>query len=106
MTPDPIVGPVWVTQYALGEGILKFEEARHCMGVSDTLISVTEEGHHMTYLKPHWHTTEAEALARFEQMRSDAIKTAERKIKRLKSLKSAIIRSVKYRMKLSTGESK
>jgi hypothetical protein len=72
---------VWVTKYALSQGIIKMEVEN----ISDDMV--VEVGAFRTYYhKPHWHETEEEAVAHAEKMRKKKVASLQKKIGELTNL--------------------
>lgn len=78
----------WVTKYALTEGIQAIW-AEDYFDVSDRMIRrITDNGYYMAFFhKPHWHLTEADAVAHAEKMRVAKIKSLQKQIAKLEALK-------------------
>jgi hypothetical protein len=79
---------VWVTKYALSEGILVYDEAEVCSDISNTMITVHMHGKGLdpTFHKPDWYRSEAEAKARAEAMRKAKIETLKKQINKFEKL--------------------
>ena len=80
--PDTI--KVFITKYALTDGIVE-KDAELCD--DNKMIKVKEKGCFVTYFHGEdWHRTRESAVKRAEIMRDRAIKSAEKKIAKLKNL--------------------
>ncbi len=75
---DVILPVVYVTKYALTQGILVCHNATHCRNVSEKMIEARLGQYKSYFHRPDWHTTEAEALARAEEMRRAKIKSIQK----------------------------
>ena len=75
----------WVTKYALTTGIDKVS-GNVCHGISSEMLSYGTQSFHATAHGDEWHRTEAEAVARAEQMRLKKIAGLEKQIAKLKKL--------------------
>lgn len=80
---------IWVTKYALTDGVRKFEVPAG--DVDDRMVVIRPQSlHEMTWYVHgkgrDWHQSEEEALKRAEVMRVDKIASAERQIQRLRNL--------------------
>jgi hypothetical protein len=73
---------VWITKYALTEGIFECE-ADQCVDTSDKMI----KSGHTYYHKPHWHTSEAEAKQRVLAMIAAKEKSIRKILKKIEELK-------------------
>lgn len=87
MTPRPTIR-VWITKYALTQGILQADDAEVCVDINPGMIRVPSMGTSAMFHGEgrQWHRTEASALKRAEQMRRDRIKSLERQIGKLKGM--------------------
>ena len=75
---------VFITKYALTDGIIE-KDAELCD--DNKMIKVMEKGCFATYFHGEdWHRTRESAVKRAEIMRDRAIKSAEKKIAKLKNL--------------------
>jgi hypothetical protein len=78
---------VYVTKYALTQGILE-EEATL---VGEARIKVSGDSSrgvfHAFYYKPDWYETREEAVARAEEMRKRKIASLEKSLKKFKNMK-------------------
>lgn len=72
---------IWVSKYALTKGILKVENAE----TSDDFPIIAMCGY-VSYYGNDWHRTEAEAIARAEEMRVAKIKSLEKQITKLRAM--------------------
>jgi hypothetical protein len=79
---------IWVTQYALTQGIFECE-AMTCLTSDPTGKMVKKVGG--TYMeifhKPHWHETREAAVARAEEMRKNKISSLKKSITKMEALK-------------------
>ena len=75
---------VFITKYALTDGIIE-KDAELCD--DNKMIKVSGKGYFTTYFHGEdWHRTRESAVKRAEIMRDRAIKSAEKKIAKLKNL--------------------
>ena len=82
MSDEPKLMRVWITQYALTQGI--FEKDVEWREGSST---VARSAPYLTiYRKPDWHLTKAEAVGQAEAMREKKVASLIRSIERLKAL--------------------
>jgi hypothetical protein len=74
---------IYVTRYALTEGIQKKKACR----VVGEIVLCSDPGHLDAYFhRPDWHETLAEAKAHAEKMRVKKIASLEKQLERLKAL--------------------
>lgn len=77
---------VWITKWALSEGIVEREaQATHVNG----MIGIIGDSGYMTYLHnegTHWHRSHADAVIRADAMRLKKIASLKQQIKRLENL--------------------
>ena len=89
MDNDPILPKIWIPKYALTQGVLVATDVRHCVRVSDKMVEVPAGRGSTSFTayfhKPHWHTTEAEALAQVQEMTDAEVKSLEKKRTKLES---------------------
>lgn len=86
-TENPILPVVWITKYALTEGITRIENVERCDEISDRMIVFTNARRYREcYHKPHWHETLTDAMAQAEKMRVGKIRNMERQIAKLKAM--------------------
>jgi hypothetical protein len=87
MTENPVIH-VWITKYALTEGILECD-AEHCLSVSASMVKAPSLGIHACFHGEgkDWHRTREGAVARAEQMRLAKIANLKKAIKRLESMR-------------------
>lgn len=71
---------VWVTKYALSNGIMKIS-ARFC---GDGMVNHISDSWHY-YHGDEWHLTAEEAATRAEEMRLKKIETLKKQLKKLES---------------------
>jgi len=86
---DELIGPVWITKYALTEGITKLNRVVWNRSANLKMISLTKtRGSSYTdhYYKPDWHLSEAEAMERAEKLRNAALNIAFKKVSKLRSM--------------------
>lgn len=62
---NPIFKQVWITKYALTEGVFAAKDAKHCVSINESMISLENN---RCFHKPDWHLTEKEAVARVIEM--------------------------------------
>lgn len=76
---------VWITQYALTDGI----EEHEAEFWRDKHVQLTGEEHKWNSLvhKPHWHLTREAAVARAEEMRQKAIANCARRLAKLHAMR-------------------
>ena len=75
---------VWITKYALTDGIIE-EEAKLC---SEDMIKV--EGRYFSYFHSEgkeWHRTEEAAKARAEEMRKKKIASLQKQLKKYEKMR-------------------
>lgn len=75
----------WVTKYALSTGI-KIVSGRVCHSITSEAFAYSTNGFGAMAHGNDWHRTEAEAIARAEQMRLKKIASLEKQIAKLKKL--------------------
>lgn len=79
---------VWITKYALTQGIYSYGYATVCNATGTMIEVVNKTGFgHNYYHKPDWHETEEEAIARAEEMRLKKIKSLEKQLAKFKEMK-------------------
>lgn len=80
---EPIIPCVWITKYALTQGIFTIKNARDCgdgvVGDPTSLAYYHVEGR-------DWHRSESAAIARAEKMRRDKIASLTKSIAELKAM--------------------
>lgn len=76
---------VFVTKYALTQGIIEKEADFFLDGVS--MIKVRGPYSFEYYHKPFWHETMEEAIAHAETIRDKKLKSIENQMKRIESIK-------------------
>lgn len=76
---------VWITKYALTQGI--FEEEAEDYG--DGFVKVTKKGFLDSYYKKgkDWHKTKESAIAKAEEMREKKIASLKKQIEKLEKIK-------------------
>lgn len=77
---------VWITKYALTQGIIK-SEAEDC---GDRMIRVKNENGYFEYYHgegKEWHKTEESAIEKAEQMRQKKIESLKKQIQKLEKMK-------------------
>ena len=74
---------VWVTRYALTDGIMEMKGEIH----DDGYFLPDGDGYWSSIPKKDWHHTKAEAIARAEEMRIERLKSLDNQIKKISSLK-------------------
>ncbi len=74
---------VWITKYALTQGV-KVVEVRG-YGDPATMISLSDGPFTIYYHKPDWHTTREEAIARVAVMVEKKIKSLRKQLKKLET---------------------
>lgn len=77
---------VWITKYALTQGIQK-KTAEGCFDTSPTMISVRGGYAPEFYHNNDWHRTEADAINRALEMQANKLSSIEKQRKRIASLK-------------------
>jgi len=78
---------VWITRYALTEGIYE-KEAKVCINVSEDMIEVIgSNGMYFHGEGKDWHRTKESAIKRAEEMRKKKITSVEKQLQRLKDMK-------------------
>lgn len=81
---------VFITKYALTDGIQEINEATHEVGISERMVSYVIDGalasQTVCVHKPDWHLTEVEAVERAEVMREAKIASLCRSIAKLEKL--------------------
>ena len=86
---DEVIAKVWITKYALTDGVKVAFNATVESEISASLLSVPSKGGmNGTFLvhKPHWHQTEAETMARLEKMVLAKLKSVEKQKAKLEAL--------------------
>ena len=76
---------VWITQYALTKGILKFE-AEDCFDTSPKMVRILGQLPWFVH-EPHWHRTKEAAVAQAEKMRANKIVGLKKQIAKLEAKK-------------------
>jgi len=79
---------VWITKYALTQGILKAEA--EVSSISERMISIEGGRFLECFHKPHWHTTEEDALAQAEEMRRKKIASLKKSLDKIEKMKIKI----------------
>jgi hypothetical protein len=81
---------VFITKYALTDGIQEINEAMHDVGISDRMVSYVIDGAFASQTvcvhKPDWHLTKAEAVERAQAMRVAKIASLRKSIAKLEKL--------------------
>lgn len=86
---DPIIPVIYVTRYALTEGIQRYENAEHCVGTNPGMVRVRGAGPLPLFLHGEgkdWHRTPESALKRAEQMRQAKIASLKKQLAKLEKL--------------------
>jgi hypothetical protein len=86
---DRTIIDVWITKYALTQGIL-VTKAEHCIGVSEKMIAVTSGDIRATYHTPEWHTSREAAEAHVARMIAAKVKSLDKARKNLDDLAAAL----------------
>jgi hypothetical protein len=81
---------VWITKYALTQGIILRDDAERCVDNKDMVLCKNPGSMSECYLRQEWHETEKAALARAEEMRKAKIAGMRKGIRRLKGLKIGV----------------
>lgn len=76
---------VYVTKYALTEGILTME-AQPCQVVTMIEVKPKDNGFTQYFHNREWHTDLEEAKARAEEMRQNKIKNLKKQLKRMETM--------------------
>lgn len=78
---------VWITQYALTDGIQEME-AEVCEAISKDMIAVRKEGsiNAMHFHKPYWHESKEEAIVKANEIKEKKIKSLRKSIEKLEKL--------------------
>lgn len=76
---------VWITKYALTQGIIE-TEAKRCASVNEDMIETKNLGLFHGEGR-EWHLTKEEAIKRANEMRIKKIASIEKQLDKLKSLK-------------------
>jgi len=78
---------VWITKHALTQGI--FEVEGNIFPTSEKMFFVpqTQKTCEAYYHKPYWHLTKEEAVKQAEKMRTDKLKSLEKQMSKIKSLR-------------------
>ena len=86
-SPESVNIPlVYVTKYALTQGILTFENVERCDGTNPRMIAV--RGRFPQYFhNDDWHTDLGAAMARAEKMRAAKLASIEKQAARIRKLK-------------------
>ena len=74
---------VWITKYALTDGIME-KKVEEC---GDGMCNTVEDEYTAYYHGRDWHRTRESAVKRAEEMRVAKIKSMEKRIAKLKNLK-------------------
>jgi hypothetical protein len=84
--PNKEMIDVWITRYALTQGILQRRAERP---ETDRFVVAFEppNGLRWMYHKPYWHATLGDAKRHAEEMRLKSIESAKKRIKKLEALK-------------------
>lgn len=83
-----ILPVVYVTQYALATGILRFQNVRRCDSVSSKMIDCDKQ---QLFHKPHWYETLEEAEVQVEKMRQAKIKSLQKTLAKMLNFKTKVI---------------
>lgn len=79
---------VWITKYALTQGIRVVENAKHCADISPNMIAVRHSGGLTEHFHgTDWHRTKEAAVEKATIMRYAKIMSLKRQIAKLESLK-------------------
>lgn len=81
---DRRIPKVWITKYALTQGITEATDVRVCSDVNENMI---DAGRSRYFHKPDWHETREAAVERAEKMRLARIKAHERAVEKLREVK-------------------
>ena len=73
---------VWITKYALTEGIFE-KEVETCFDISPKMVSDKDGSYKTCYHKPDWHETRKDAVAQAEKMRIAKIASLKKQVKKL-----------------------
>lgn len=84
---NPVIPKVWITKYALTQGIFSVENAEHCIDISLNMIATKDSGHLTIYHGKDWHRDPATAIAQAESMRRKTVMSLKSRIKKLEGLK-------------------
>lgn len=74
---------VWISKYALTDGILEMEA---CNTISERMIVDAENRLH-SFHKPYWHLTREEAVQHAKVMRIKKLQSLEKQVKKISALK-------------------
>lgn len=72
----------FITKYALVTGIIEKEGE-----ITSTSSSMIQTGRYEFFHRPYWHLTKEDAVERAELLRANKIKSLEKQLAKLKSLK-------------------
>lgn len=78
---------VFITKYALTNGIHEIDDAKHCTNISVNMIAhKNSAGHTQCFHKPDWHETLHEAFTRAEAMRVSRLVSLRKSVAKLEKL--------------------
>lgn len=79
---------VYITKYALTQGILTSYNAELCDDINPNMIKVsfTNDWHHNYFHKPNWHETYEEALEQANKIKTRKIEALKKQIKKIEQL--------------------
>lgn len=80
---NPVLPKVWITKYALTQGVFTLTNVERCDSINPDMITGKGMG---CYHKNEWHTNEADALARAEMMRRNKIAALRKQAAKLEKL--------------------
>ena len=86
---------IWITTYALTDGILTGEMLENGAHSSNSVLvamnNPQSHGKRMHVFKPHWWTSEVYARDRAEQMRNARIKSLEKSLDKIRKLEIKVL---------------
>ncbi len=83
MSDRRILETVYVTKYALTQGILVYHNAEVCTDVHILVPPTTSAGYLQHFHKPDWHENEADARNRCLDLKNAKIKSLEKALHKL-----------------------
>lgn len=80
---DKIIPKVWITKYAMTQGIIIRDNVEQCRSINDEVIYAGRAG---CFHRPDWWTTEAEAIDRARVMIAAKLKSLDKQRAKLEAL--------------------
>lgn len=89
MRDNPILPEVFVTKYALTQGIIRYRNVEHCKDISPQMISI-RTGFPQTF-HGDWYTTLDAARVRVAEMLQARVRSLEKGLKKAKALSAETV---------------